>query len=60
MEKTKLLIYKLLIAFFLISQYQTILKQNNFLGMASYTSILILLSIDFLTYFYKNVFRKKE
>lgn len=60
MEKSKLLIYKIAIALFLISQYEVILRQNNFLAMVSYILILILLCIDFASYIYKMLFKQKE
>lgn len=59
MEKNILVLYKIAIALFLISQYEAILRQNNFLAMASYILILILLCIDFASYTYKIVFKKK-
>jgi hypothetical protein len=60
MEKKKLLIFEILIALFLISQYEIIVRQNNFLAMASYILILLLLCIDFLSYTYKTIFKRNQ
>lgn len=60
MEKKKLLIFEILIALFLISQYEIILRQDNFLAMSSYILILLLLCIDFVSYIYRTIFKSED
>lgn len=47
------IVYKIIFTFFLISQYNLITEQNNFLATITYTLLLLILSVDMLYYLYK-------
>ena len=53
MQKKFSLAYKIVFTFFLISQYQQIMNNDNFLAIFSYIILLIILTFDLLLMVYK-------
>lgn len=47
--------YKIVFSFFLISQYEQIMNQNNFLAIFTYILLLLILAVHMLTDIYKMI-----
>lgn len=48
MQNNRYFFIKLLLTFFLISQFEIIIQQENNLALISYCGLLILLTLDFI------------
>ncbi len=48
MQNNRYFFIKLLLTFFLISQFEIIIQQENNLALISYCGILIMLTLDFI------------
>ncbi len=62
MQNNRYFFIKLLLTFFLISQFEIIIQQENNLALISYCGLLILLTLDFILDIinhFKNFYIKK-
>ncbi len=50
--------YKIIFSFFLISQYEQIMNQDNFLAIFTYILLMLILLVDMVQYLYKMYLKK--